>query len=78
MPRDKRAIAFCARVELAKRRFFDFCHLMAPDVYKEDRQYLQDMCDTLQDFIESKEHDVLIIDLPPRHRKSRTLQMLVE
>lgn len=78
MPRDKRAIAFCARVELAKRRFFDFCHLMAPDFYKEDRRYLQDMCDTLQDFIESKEHDVLIIDLPPRHGKSRTLQMLVE
>ena len=70
-------IAFGARCELARRRFFYFCQLMAPDFYREDRPYIVRLCDDLQSFIES-DAKVLIITLPPRHGKSRTAQMLVE
>ncbi|MBQ6713792.1 MAG: hypothetical protein IJN28_08435, partial [Selenomonadales bacterium] len=70
-------IAFGAKCELARRRFFYFCQLMAPDFYREDRPYIVRLCDDLQSFIES-DAKVLIITLPPRHGKSRTAQMLVE
>ena len=60
-----------ARLELARRDFFYFCYLKAPDFYKEERQYLIELCWELQDFYQSDD-DVLIINLPPRHGKSRT------
>ena len=60
-----------AKKELARREFFYFCNLLAPDFYKEDREYLKTLCDELQDFYFSKD-DVLIINMPPRHGKSRT------
>ena len=54
-----------AKKELARREFFYFCNLLAPDFYKEDREYLRTLCDELQDFYFSKD-DVLIVNLPPR------------
>ena len=30
-----------AKLELARREFFYFCHLLAPDFYKRDRGYLK-------------------------------------
>lgn len=53
-----------AKIELARRNFFDYCNLMKPDFYKRDRDYLIEMCDGLQNFYESSD-DVLIINLPP-------------
>ena len=70
-------IAFGAKCELARRRFFYFCKLMAPKFYREDRPYIVKLCDELQSFVES-DKKVLIITLPPRFGKSRTAQMLVE
>lgn len=67
-----------AKIELAKREFFYFCNLKAPDFYKKNRKYLVDMCNDLQEFYESDEYDVLIINEPPRHGKSRTASLLVE
>lgn len=52
--------------------FIFYCRLLAPDFYKPDRKYLKTMCDTLQQFYEDPEGEVLIINLPPRHGKSRT------
>ena len=75
---DKKLIALGAKCEIARRRFFYYCNIKAPEFYKPDRKYLVDMCEVLQRFIEEDEHKVLIMDLPPRHGKSRTLQMLVE
>lgn len=69
--------AISARVELARRYFFDYCRLKAPDFYKPERTYLKTLCDTLQEFFYSDDR-VLIVDLPPRHGKSRTLQLFVE
>lgn len=73
---DKR-IKTGARIELARRDFWHYCNLKAPDFYKPDRQFLVDQCHEMQDFIESDD-DVLIVNEPPRHGKSRTGQSLVE
>ncbi len=66
-----------AKLELARREFFFYCHLKAPDFYKYDRDFLVDLCNDLQEFMES-EDEVLILNLPPRHGKSRTVGNLVE
>ena len=68
---DRKLIQLGARIELAKRSFFDYCRLKAPDFYKRDRQYLVDLCNDFQEFLESDDK-ALIINLPPRHGKSRT------
>lgn len=73
----QKQIAFGARCELARRNFFDYCHLLASDFYKPNRKYLVEMCNTLQDFYDSTD-DVLVINEPPRHGKSRTASMFVE
>ncbi|MFP7202201.1 phage terminase large subunit [Lysinibacillus halotolerans] len=66
-----------ARLELARRDFFYFCYLMAPKFYKENRQYLIDMCNEMQDFYFSDD-EVAIINVPPRHGKSRTAGMFAQ
>ena len=62
---------------LARKSFFDYCNLKAPDFYKLNRQYLVRLCNDLQDFYESDE-EVLIVNMPPRHGKSRTVGCFVE
>ena len=66
-----------AKLELARREFFFYCHLKAPDFYKYERQFLVDLCNDLQNFLTSDD-EVLILNLPPRHGKSRTVGNLVE
>ena len=66
-----------AKLELARREFFYYCHLKAPDFYKEDREYLVELCNEMQSFYES-DNEILIINLPPRHGKSRSAGMFVE
>lgn len=53
-----------AKLELARREFFYFCNLLAPDFYKKDREYLVSLCDNMQEFLYSDD-DVLIINAPP-------------
>jgi len=74
---DKKLIKLYAQIELAKREFFYYCNLKAPDFYKLDRQYLIEFCNELQEFYESDD-EVLIVNLPPRHGKSRTAGNFVE
>lgn len=66
-----------ARMELARRDFFEYCKLMASDFYKKDREFLKDVCYQLQDFYNSNEK-ICVINMPPRHGKSRTAGKLVE
>nr|DAS24462.1 MAG TPA: Terminase [Caudoviricetes sp.] len=66
-----------ACLELARRDFFEYCELTASDFYKEDRKFLKDLCCQLQDFYESDEK-VCVINMPPRHGKSRTAGKFVE
>ncbi|WP_461818266.1 phage terminase large subunit [Faecalimonas sp.] len=74
---DKEKIIQGAKIELARREFFFYCNLKAPDFYKEDRAFLVELCKGLQDFVESDE-EVCVINMPPRHGKSRTAGNLVE
>ncbi len=66
-----------ARLELARRDFFAYCELTASDFYKKDRKFLRDVCNQLQDFYKSDEK-ICVINMPPRHGKSRTAGKLVE
>lgn len=61
-----------AKIELAKREFFYFCNALNPAFFKPSRKYLIDMASSLQEFYESNEDDVLVINVPPRHGKSFT------
>lgn len=64
-------------IDKAKDNFFEFCNVLAPSFYKESRQYLIDMCEEMQDFYYSND-EVLIINVPPRHGKSRTASMYAQ
>lgn len=75
---DRQLIKQRAKIELARREFFFYCNLKAPDFYKPNRKFLVDLCDELQAFYEQDEYDVLIINEPPRHGKSRTAGCFVE
>lgn len=75
---DRAAIRQQARFELARRDFFYYCHLLACDFYKPSRKYLVELCNDLQGFLSDDEHNVLVINEPPRHGKSRTAGMFVQ
>ncbi|MGN0462977.1 MAG: terminase, partial [Ruminococcus sp.] len=66
-----------AKIELARRNFFDYCNLKAPDFYKKDRKFLVDFCSQLQAFYFSDD-DIFVVNMPPRHGKSRTVGCFVE
>lgn len=74
---DSRIIKLGAQIELARREFFFYCQLKAPDFYKRERKYLVDLCSEFQDFIQSDD-EVMVVNVPPRHGKSRTAGLLVE
>ena len=59
------AIRRAARMELARREFWSYCKLMAPDFYREDRPYLKELCTRLQAFCES-DRKVLVVNMPYR------------
>ena len=68
-----------AKCELSKREFWTYCKTKAPDFYKNDRTFLHNFCDDLQQFIEpTDQHDILVVNIPPRHGKSRTIGNFVE
>ena len=73
---DKKLIQLGAKCELARREFFFYCNLKAPDFYKLDRKYLIELCNDFQEFYESDDQ-VLIVNEPPRHGKSRTAGLFV-
>ena len=71
-------VQYQAKLELARRDFWEFCKLLAPDFYMEGRSYLKNICHELQEFYESPEETVMILNEPPRHGKSRTAQMFAK
>ena len=66
-----------AKLELARRDFWEFCKLLAPDFYMDGRDYLEHICHEFQSFYESDDK-VLIINEPPRHGKSRTAGLFAQ
>lgn len=67
-----------ARIELARRNLWDYCKLTNPQFYKDDRPYLKNMCDNIQQFFKQNKKKFLVINLPPRHGKSFTSKNTVE
>lgn len=67
-----------AHMELARRSFWQYCKFTSPDFYKEDRAFLKDLATKLQWFIEEAEEQMMVVNMPPRHGKSRTGSKLVE
>ena len=68
--------------KIARSDFYTFCVLLKGRFYKGHRRYLYTLCHTLQDFYENKlldEHGnpitKLMINAPPRHGKSLTVDM---
>lgn len=66
-----------AKCELSRRSFWYYCKTKAPDFYKEEREYLKNQCEELQSFLES-EDQLLVMNEPPRHGKSRTVGCFTE
>lgn len=62
---DKEIIQLGAKIELARRKFFFYCNLKAPDFYKTNRKYLIELCNCFQEFYKG-DNDVLIVNEPPR------------
>lgn len=75
---DKQLLKIFAKIELARRDFFYYCHATSPDFYTPDRRFLVQQCKDFQDFVESDDYEVLIVNEPPRFGKSRTSQKFVE
>ncbi|MGO2084178.1 phage terminase large subunit [Vagococcus sp.] len=61
----------------ARDDFFSYCQLTVPEVYKNDRDYLKELCHEFEEFQKSDE-DILLINVPPRHGKSLTAGRFVE
>lgn len=74
---DREQVRFGARCELARRSFYDYCKLLSPDFYRDDRPYIRKFCNDLQGFLDGPWR-VLVVNAPPRHGKSRTAGKLVE
>ena len=70
-------LRYQAQMELCRRDFWEFCCTLAPDFYMEGRDYLKEFCYALQEFYESDQR-VLIINMPPRHGKSRTAGLFAQ
>ena len=61
-------------IQIARGSFWGFCRVRAPNFYTKDKTYLKILCNTLQSLYENtlgKEN--LIINMPPRHGKTRTM-----
>lgn len=75
---NKKELIKQARCELSRRDFFTYCNTKAPNFYKRDRVFLREFCDSLQSFLQDAQHNILVVNMPPRHGKSRTVGNFVE
>ena len=66
------------KVSLARKDFWGYCKLTSPDFYKEDRVFLKDLAERLQWFVEEADEKFLVVNMPPRHGKSRTATKFVQ
>ncbi len=64
--------------ELARREFWQYCKFTSPDFYTKDRPFLKDLAEKLQWFIEEAEEQIMVVNMPPRHGKSRTATKFVQ
>ena len=74
---DRKEIARQAKMELARREFWEYCKLTAPDFYNEGRPFLFFLAVRLQDFIFGNKK-IFVVNMPPRHGKSRTAGLFAQ
>ena len=75
---DKELIKLEAKKELARRDFWYYCKLLGKkDFYNDRKEYLKDLCNQLQSFIDSNKK-ILVINMPPRFGKSYTATLFVQ
>ena len=74
----KQLLRYYAQLELARRDFWEYCKFTSPDFYAEDRPFLYDLASRLQWFIEEATEQIMVINMPPRHGKSRTATKFVQ
>lgn len=65
------------KCELARREFWEYCKLLHKDFYREDREFLKELCYNLQEFYYNDD-EFMIVNEPPRHGKSFTATNFVE
>lgn len=75
---DKNLLRYYAKLELARRSLWEYCKLTAPDFYTEDRHFLKDLANKLQWFLEEAKEQIMVVNMPPRHGKSRTATNTVD
>lgn len=73
----KAELIAATKLEKARRNFWYYSKLTAPDFYRDDRAFLREICDGMQDFYASDD-EFLVINAPPRHGKSRTGTQFVQ
>lgn len=61
-----------AKIELARRNFWDFEKLLYPELFRDDRKLLKNMAETLQWFVDESDKHYLVLSVPPGHYKSFT------
>lgn len=73
------------RISLSRETFWEYCKTRAPSFYKEDRPHLRQIAETLQSLYEGEllkpngePYENMIMNIPPRHGKSRTLILFCE
>lgn len=69
---DRELLKYYAKIELARRDFWEYCKFTSPDFYTEERAFLKDFAHKLQWFIEEATEQIMVVNMPPRHGKSRT------
>lgn len=68
------------RKYLSRQSFWEYCKTRAPEFYVDGRTHLEKICETLQSLYEGRllnddgvPYENMIMNIPPRHGKSRTL-----
>lgn len=75
---DREILKYYAKLELSKRSFWEYCKFTSPDFYTDERHFLKDLAERLQWFIEEASEQIMVVNMPPRHGKSRTATNLVK
>ena len=75
---NRNILKYYAKLELAKRSFWEYCKFTSPDFYSDDREFLMDLSEKLQWFVEEAEEQMMVVNMPPRHGKSRTATKFVD
>lgn len=75
---NKNILKYYARLELSRRSFWEYCKFTSPDFYEDNRKFLKDLAEKLQWFVEDAAEQIMVVNLPPRHGKSRTATKFVQ